>query len=73
MSERADGGSAFPYSALSPDGLHMYADSRGMSLRDYFAAAYISGLSGREMGLSFEEVAAYAYDCADAMLNARAK
>jgi len=34
-----DGGNAFPYSALRPDGFTtMYADSEGISLRDYFAA-----------------------------------
>jgi hypothetical protein len=38
------GGSAFPYSALSPEGPVIYKDSEGMSLRDFFAAVALGGL-----------------------------
>lgn len=76
-----NGGSAFPYSALSPEGPEVYKDSEGMSLRDYFAAVALGGLiaAGDNGALSdgtwtFPQLrsrVAYAY--ADAMLQERKK
>ncbi len=73
MSERDDGGPAFPV-----------VDGRGMSLRDYFAAASLKGMrasvetikagikTGTEVGLAPSEVLSQvAYGDADAMLRER--
>lgn len=85
MSAREDGGAAFPYSALEPD-LEtrqlvgsIYADSRGMTLRDYFAAKAMQGLlasprapgDGDENPVTTESIARLSYLMADAMLAAR--
>ena len=80
MSKTNTGGSAFPYSALQPGGPTMYADSEGMTLRDYFAAKAMQGLMGRswadaKTGKFPENLhavwATAAYQMADAMLKAR--
>lgn len=42
----------------------------GMTLRDYFAAAALSGLASDD-GLTHEQAAQHAYDHADAMVLAR--
>ena len=56
-----DGGSAFPASGLP-----------GMSLRDFFAAAYIIGRAVRERGIvDYDDAAESSYALADAMLKAR--
>ena len=76
-----NGGSAFPYSALSPDGPKVYEDSEGMSLRDYFAAVALQGLiaAGTNGTVSdrtwtFPELRSkFAYEYADEMLKAREK
>jgi len=72
------GGSAFPYSALMPDGPSMYADSEGMSLRDYFAAKVMAALLSNSTfftaipdGKKSVLLAAMAYLQADIMLEAR--
>lgn len=68
MSEK-DGGPAFP----RPYTVYHSAQD-GMSLRDYFAAAYITGRAAREDGIdTFAEAAGNAYLMADRMLKARAK
>lgn len=71
MSSTNTGGSAFPYSALQPGGPTMYADSEGMTLRDYFAAKAMQGCiaAGRFQG--YASCAADSYAMADAMLKAR--
>jgi len=48
-------------------------NSRGMTLRDYFAAAAMQGIcaSGPSLEWSSDRLAAEAYDLADAMLKAR--
>jgi len=48
-------------------------NSRGMTLRDYFAAKVMQGIcaSGPSMEWSSNRLAAEAYDLADAMLKAR--
>jgi hypothetical protein len=67
MSEtKDDGGSAFP--TLETE---QYHPQFGMSLRDYFAAAALTGLLGCNDGALHEEAAEDAYDYADAMLRAR--
>lgn len=82
MSDREDGGPAFPFAGED-------LDCEGMSLRDYFAAAAISSAvatyrHGREsdekrpcVSFGYEDnsdatvVAEYAYAIAEAMLAAR--
>ena len=66
------GGRAFPvspsyYCAKSKRWVH--ADSRGMSLRDYFAGQALAGLLARPAGEMPAEIAAsFAYHFADAMI-----
>jgi hypothetical protein len=73
MSERDTGGFAFPLSVNTYDPEHpggpRYTTElhRGMTLRDYFAAAFVA--SGHTP--ASERVAAQAYLFADAMLEAR--
>ena len=73
------GGPAFPYSALQPGGPTMYADSEGMTLRDWFAGQAASGIcsSRDEAGVllehGYEWIATEAYRVADAMLKERNK
>ena len=64
-----DGGPAFPV-GLSAD---QHADIAGMNLRDYFAAAALTGtLAGPTGGPNtYEGLADAAYSAADAMLAAR--
>lgn len=82
---KPDGGSAFPYSALIPDQETrqmvgtIYADSHGMTLRDYFAAKAL-GLGNDYFydhtdGIDTKpvEVARLAYQIADAMILEREK
>lgn len=75
MSEIDNGGPAFPYSALAPDGPSMYADSEGMSLRDYFAAKALATISAYRTedveGWEPRHFASHAYAIADAMIAAR--
>lgn len=81
-------GTEFPYSALQPGGPTMYADSKGMTLRDYFAAKALPSVivepttesaaqqiqedTGEEV-CYFQVCATIAYGFADAMLKAREK
>lgn len=63
-----DGGPAFPYGGIHINGERL----AGMSLRDYFAAAALSGMfSTPGSHLYFENAATEAYRYADAMLKAR--
>ena len=55
---------AFPYSGVGDDMNY----SRGMTLRDYFAAQAMLRTS---VGSSYEQLAKNAYEIADAMLKAR--
>lgn len=56
-----DGGPAFPYSALQPDaGARqlagtMYADNKGISKREYFAAYALQGLLAQQSNLTLAE------------------
>ncbi len=65
----SDGGPAFPCNAPT---------YKGMTLRDYFAAAIASGVVSRRStddryGVPPRELAKLAYECADALLDERAK
>ena len=72
MSKDSKTPQAFPYSGVG-DELNY---SKGMTLRDYFAASFIaSGVVFKNLssGSTTDEVAAQAYALADAMLKARAR
>lgn len=90
MTTSKDGGPAFPYSALVPDKETrqmigtMYADNKGMTLRDYFAAKAMQAQLANEnwnlealqaAGITnqFAVAAASSYRYADAMLQARTR
>lgn len=80
---KPDGGQAFPEPGVfdgnrdqvNPVGA--YYDAGGMSLRDYFAAkalaAYIVCQQGSTHGPTDEQLAAWAFATADAMIAERAK
>lgn len=77
MSERKDGGPAFPVFPFG-NGAQLVDASDGMSLRDYFAAKALPaciqtcGADHREPGVTLpQHFANQAYACADAMLKAR--
>ena len=71
MSDKT-GGPAFPYSALSPEGPHVYKDCEGMTLRDYFAAQIMCGMwANNSIQGSRDELAKGAYACADAIISER--
>lgn len=70
------GGPAFPTTKES----HMTMCSRGMTLRDYFAAKALQGFLARDDVFNFEmfkqdpwRVAAWSYEAADAMIAEREK
>lgn len=71
---RETGGQAFPFEEREVDGTP-YCDHLGMTLRDYFAAKYLSGyMSNPSIGFpSREHAAREAYLMADAMLAERTK
>ena len=55
-----------------PSGDHRgYEPESGMTLRDYFAAAALTGLMEQSGVLHDKEIAKWAYQFADAMLRAR--
>ena len=69
-----DGGSAFPYYLPRIEGESNEAHFPGMRLRDYFAAAAIQGLMTPLRKEDWpRNLAAWAYEMADAMLAERAK
>lgn len=70
VSEKMDGGPAFPWPSddvTSVFGEHL---TRGMSLRDWFAGQCLSNLVN---WMNAEQAASRAYEFADAMLASRAK
>jgi hypothetical protein len=81
MTTRNDGGPAFPRpisedrsSGDLPDGNRMVREQGGMSLRDYFAAAALTGILAQTPKADHaSEFARQAYVCADAMLSEREK
>jgi len=72
MSERNDGGPAYPVWELNGSG-QPEMTCFGMSLRDYFAGQAVQGWSANPLpnASSIHDVAARAYRLADAMLAAR--
>lgn len=68
MSERDDGGPAFP----SWD-YQMMGDSGGMTVRDYFAAKAMAIAAQENPDESVHVIARLSYGLADAMLAERAK
>ena len=58
---------AFPW----PKDQNQNLFSMGVNLRDYFAAAALTGLMADGGGPSWDDDATHAYLCADAMLKAR--
>ena len=69
MSKENDGGLAFPFF----DERVMNTPEYGMSLRDYFAAKAMEAMVARYgyQPCRSDELATNAFDCADAMLEAR--
>jgi hypothetical protein len=66
----ANSGPAFPITREHVEAMHQ--DWHGMSLRDYFAAAALQGICAYPQGREgYEEMARWAYQAADAMLEAR--
>ncbi len=64
-----DGGPAFPQ--LEPNSA--YFNATGMTLRDWFAGQALAGALDRwlEVRVSDKEISGWAYEIADAMLEAR--
>lgn len=78
MSKIKNGGPAFPFSALNPEGPEVYKDNEGMALRDYFAAKAMQALIAAKINdfrggsAEFDEtIARWSYESADAMLKVR--
>ena len=74
MSNKDNGGPAFPTTEDWTQDGNLVPSSQGMTMRDYFAAkAMVQILDDTKDDLSFDysEVAKYAYKVADAMLEAR--
>lgn len=65
MSDRKDGGPAFPN--------EHYRDAPGMTLRDYFAAKAMQGLLANPewRSIPVAQAAAWSYEQADALLSER--
>jgi hypothetical protein len=70
-----DGGPAFPHFKTDPFSSKVeICPQGGMTLRDYFAAAALTGIAAGHMAMrneSNEALAAFAFGAADAMLAAR--
>ena len=72
MVRKETGGSAFPNTVLITD--EAYADLRGMTMRDYFAAKAMVGIlcDPKEVQpYTNDQLAQWSYQVADAMLKAR--
>ena len=69
MSNKLDGGPAFPFTAECDETAFNQVLSTGMTLRDYFAAKAMQAYLQR--GYSQDDAAKRAYNTADSMLKAR--
>ena len=69
-----DGGDAFPNAGFDTDSA-FWSPSTGMSLRDYFAAAALTGMAAsfRSVDATAADIAFDAYVLADAMLRKRGR
>jgi hypothetical protein len=64
-----DGGPAFPYSALTPEGPQIYGDSKGMTMRQWYKGMALQGmLSGDSNTGEIEALVKDAGKYADAMV-----
>jgi hypothetical protein len=71
MNNTNTGGPAFPFPAYTyPNGEINHGEG-GMTLRDYFAAKAMQGLLYDSCSLGKDNLARFAYQCADEMLKAR--
>ena len=71
MSNRYDGGQAFPRpSGPGQEGVNTQAQI-GMTLRDWFAGQALAGIMASKENMPFHVVAPLAYSHADAMLEVR--
>jgi hypothetical protein len=70
-----DGGQAFPYRPAAHACDEAPPDVKGMTLRDYFAAAALQGMEANPACDEWlpEKLAQVAYEHADAMLKARSE
>lgn len=77
MSDKDDGGAAFPASIFVDVQGDVYTRESALSLRDYFAAkflqGFVAGMDENYEHVTREEAAKLAYLMADAMLEARKK
>jgi hypothetical protein len=69
MSNKLDGGPAFPFTAECDETAFNQVLSTGMTLRDYFAAKAMQALLQR--GYAQDDATKRAYNTADSMLKAR--
>lgn len=60
---------AFPFTANTDENMTNQLFSTGMSLRDYFAAAALTGFLAK--GMSMMSAVEYSYEAADQMLQKR--
>lgn len=67
MSNKNTGGPAYP----SPRWEGWGSPQEGMTLRDYFAAKAMQSIRETAPATTYEHIAEYAYELADAMLKAR--
>lgn len=75
MSTKNDGGPASPVYESNVNG-HIYCTGTGMSLRDRFAIAALSGVPMpqghmHDTAAAYERIASHCFKMADAMLKAR--
>lgn len=68
-----NGGYAFPVPDFDQGGNRRTSDKKGMTLRDYFAAAALQGLIASGTTTSYSGLGEMAYQAADKMLAAREK
>ena len=76
MSNKKDGGSAFPFSETFQDdhgNVEVKYTNEGMTLRDYFAGQALSNLIMTGVRGGANHIALQAYEIADAMLKSREK
>jgi hypothetical protein len=71
MSKSNNGGPAFPSEIEMSDGTYWH--EQGMTLRDWFAGQAIRAQWGNGQAMTAEQAAEFAYQLADAMLEAREK
>lgn len=69
MSNKKTGGPAFPTEVWDSEGAPQHTE--GMTLRDYFAAKAMQSIRETAPATTYENIARYAYELADAMIAAR--